>query len=63
MSQEDLRKEAAAAEFLSRLISYRPDREWLSANAVELRRLADRLEAHSWLPKERAEGPKPSRSQ
>ncbi len=50
MTPDELRKEAAAAEFMARLVSLRPDREWLSAKAAELRRLADRLEARSWRP-------------
>lgn len=53
MTPEDLRKEAAAAEFLSRIVSFRPDKERLCAKAVELRLMADRLEARSWLPRER----------
>ena len=55
LKPEDLRREAAAAEFLSRLVSFRPDKEWLSAKATELRRLADRMEARSWRPRERPE--------
>jgi hypothetical protein len=50
VTPEELRKEAAAAELLSREVSLRPDKEWLNAKAVELRRLADRLEARSWRP-------------
>jgi hypothetical protein len=51
VTPEDLRKEAHAAELLSRQVSLRPDKEWLNAKAAELRRLADRLEARSWRPR------------
>ena len=51
MTPEDLRKEAHAAELLSRQVSLRPDKEWLNAKAAELRRLADRLEARAWRPR------------
>jgi hypothetical protein len=52
VTPEELRKEAASAEFLSRLVSFQPDKDWLSAKAAELRRLADRLEARSWRPRD-----------
>jgi hypothetical protein len=57
VSPEELRKEAASAEFMARLVSYRPDKEWLAAKAAELRRQADRLEARSWDPAERKRRP------
>lgn len=53
VTPDDLRKEAASAESLARLVSYHPDKAWLRAKADELRRLADRMEARSWLPAER----------
>ena len=53
VTPDDLRKEAASTESLARLVSYHPDKVWLRAKADELRRLADRMEARSWLPRER----------
>ena len=53
VTPEELRKEAASTESLARLVSYQPDKAWLHAKADELRRLADRMEARSWLPKDR----------
>jgi hypothetical protein len=50
VSPEDLRKEAAAAEFMAKVVSYLPDKQWLTAKAAELRRLAERIEARSWDP-------------
>ena len=50
MTPDELRKEAAAAEFMARLVSLRTDKAWLEAKAAELRRQADKLEARSWKP-------------
>jgi hypothetical protein len=50
VTPEELRKEAAATEFLARLVSFRPDKAWLTAKAAELRHQADKLEARSWSP-------------
>jgi hypothetical protein len=47
---EELRKEAADAEFMSRVVSFQPDKAWLQAKAAELRRLAAKLEGSSWQP-------------
>ena len=47
---DDLRKEANAAEFLARLVSYARDKQWLAARAADLRRQADLLEQRSWAP-------------
>ena len=57
MTPEQLRQEAESTERLSRIVSYQPDKAWLNAKATELRRLADRLEARSWLPQDRAHDP------
>jgi hypothetical protein len=59
VTPDDLRREAEAAERLSQLVSYQPDKAWLNAKAVELRRLAERMEARSWLPRDRSEDPGP----
>lgn len=48
MTPEELRKEASAAEFMARLVSYRRDKEWLNAKAAELRHQADLIEQRSW---------------
>lgn len=56
MTPEDLRKEASAAEFIARLVSYGRDKEWLTAKAAALRHEADRLEERSWRPEERSRG-------
>jgi len=45
VTPEQLRKEAAEAEFMARVVSYQADKAWLTAKAAELRRLAERLEA------------------
>lgn len=45
VTPEDLRKEAAAAEFLAKVVSYAPDKARLTARAAELRAQADALEA------------------
>jgi hypothetical protein len=58
VTPDELRKEAAAAEFLARLVSYRPDKAWLQAKAAELRHQADRLEARSWDPADRKDKPR-----
>ncbi|WP_436014136.1 hypothetical protein [Phenylobacterium sp. LjRoot219] len=44
MTPEQLRKEAAEAELMARVVSYHADKQWLTAKAAELRRLAERLE-------------------
>jgi hypothetical protein len=49
VTPEELRKEASAAEFMARLVSYGRDKEWLTAKAAELRHQADRQEQRSWL--------------
>lgn len=51
MTPEQLRKEAAEAEFMARVVSYQADKQWLTAKAVELRRLAERLEARNRDPR------------
>jgi hypothetical protein len=61
VTPEELRKEAASAEFMSREMSLLPDKEWLSAKAAELRRLADRLESRSWRPRAPRAGAPPRR--
>ena len=61
MTPEELRTEAAAAEFLAGLVSFRPDKDWLHAKAAELRRLADRLEARSWRPRDGGADEEPPR--
>jgi hypothetical protein len=53
VTPEELRKEASAAEFMARLVSYGRDKEWLVAKAAALRHEADRLEERSWRPEER----------
>lgn len=50
MNPDELRKEAASAEQMARVVSYKPDKLWLTAKAAELRRLAERIEARSWDP-------------
>jgi hypothetical protein len=55
MTPNELRKEASAAEFMSRVVSYAPDKEWLMARAAFLRQQADLAEQRSWKP---AAGPK-----
>ena len=50
VTPDELRKEAASAEFMARVVSYQPDKQWLTAKAAELRRLAERIEARSWEP-------------
>ncbi len=50
VTPEELRKEAAAAESMARIVSYQPDKRWLEAKAAELRHQADRMEARSWAP-------------
>jgi hypothetical protein len=49
VTPDELRQEAAAAELMARVVSFHPDKQWLTAKAVELRRLADRIEARSWV--------------
>lgn len=44
VNPEELRKEAAAAEFLARMVSYARDKERLTARAAELRAQADAME-------------------
>ena len=53
MTPDELRKEADSAELMARVVSYRPDKLWLTAKAAELRRLAERMEARSWEPPDR----------
>lgn len=53
LTPEALRREADWSERLSGLLSYQPDKAWLCAKADELRRLADRMEARSWRPRDR----------
>jgi len=55
VTPDELRKEAASAEFLASVVSYRPDKLWLTAKAAELRRLAERMEQRSWDPPDRDE--------
>lgn len=55
MTPDELRKEAASAEMMARVVSYRPDKLWLTAKAAELRRLAERMEARTWDPRERGD--------
>jgi len=50
VNPDELRKEAASAEQMARVVSYKPDKLWLTAKAAELRRLAERIEARSWDP-------------
>ncbi|MDB5446917.1 MAG: hypothetical protein JWQ97_2234 [Phenylobacterium sp.] len=57
VTPEELRKEAAATELMSRLVSFRPDKTWLAAKAAELRHQADKLEARSWTPNEPGRDP------
>lgn len=45
VTADDLRKEAAAAEFLAKLVSYGRDKERLTARAAELRAQAEAMEA------------------
>jgi len=56
VTPEQLRKEAAEAEFMARVVSYQTDKAWLTAKAAELRRLAERLEARSRDPRLPDEG-------
>lgn len=63
VTPDDLRKEAAATELMARVVSYLPDKQWLTAKAVELRRLAERLEARSWEPQTRPDPAPGSRRQ
>lgn len=44
VTPEDLRKQAAAAEFLAKIVSYAPDKARLTARAAELRAQADALD-------------------
>jgi len=44
VTPEALRNEAAEAEQMARVVSYRQDKLWLIAKAAELRRLAERME-------------------
>jgi hypothetical protein len=44
VNPDALRKEAAAAEFLAKLVSYGRDKERLTARAAELRAQAEALE-------------------
>lgn len=44
MTPNDLRNEADATDQLARLVSYAPDKAWLTDKAAELRRQADALE-------------------
>jgi len=50
VTPDDLRKEAASAEFMATVVSYLPDKQWLTAKAAELRHLAEKMEARSWDP-------------
>jgi len=59
VTPDELRKEAAYAEFLARLVSFHPDQNWLSAKAAELRRQADKLEARAWRPPRPLHAPPP----
>lgn len=59
MTPDELRKEAASAEFMARVVSYKPDKQWLTAKAAELRRLAERMEARSWQPPDGDDAPDP----
>jgi hypothetical protein len=63
VTPDDLRKEAASAEYMATVVSYLPDKQWLTAKAAELRRLAERLEARSWDPQAQSEPPPASREQ
>ena len=42
---------------MARVVSYQPDKQWLTAKAAELRRLAERMEARSWNPRDRSGEP------
>jgi hypothetical protein len=53
VTPDELRKEAASAELMANVVSYRPDKVWLTAKAAELRRLADVMEQRSWDPHDR----------
>lgn len=53
VNPDELRKEAASAELMAGVVSYRPDKLWLTAKAAELRRLAERMESRSWDPSDR----------
>jgi len=48
---------------MATVVSYLPDKQWLTAKAAELRRLAERLEARSWDPQAQSEPPPASREQ
>jgi hypothetical protein len=60
VTPDELRKEAASAELMARVVSYQPDKQWLTAKAAELRRLAERMEARCWELRDR--GCQPSSS-
>lgn len=47
---------------MARVVSYRPDKLWLTAKAAELRRLAERMEQRSWDPRDLGEADDPERS-
>jgi hypothetical protein len=47
VNPDDLRREAADAERMAHIVSYKQDKQWLTAKAAELRRLAERMEARS----------------
>lgn len=40
---------------MARVVSYQPDKLWLTAKAAELRRLAERMEERSWDPRGRGD--------
>jgi hypothetical protein len=44
---------------MARVVSYRPDKLWLTAKAAELRRLAERMESRSWDPRDRNDSDDP----
>jgi len=54
VTPEELRKEAAATEFMAQLVSYHRDKAWLQAKAAELRHQADRMERRAWDQPEQA---------
>lgn len=37
---------------MASVVSYRPDKLWLTAKAAELRRLAERMESRPWDPRD-----------
>jgi hypothetical protein len=57
VTPDELRKEAAAAELMAGLVSFSPDKRWLTAKAAELRHQAAKLEARSWSPPDRRDQP------